>query len=231
MQSQLISDDDVLFEDNHLIAINKKAGILVQGDKTGDPSLADSLADYLRVKYNKPGNIFTGVIHRIDRPVSGLVMLAKTSKALARMNELFKTREVKKIYLCLVEGKVNDLNGSIVSYLKKDEKKNKSFSRNKEGDGYKKAELNYEVLQHLDRYTLLKIEPNTGRHHQIRAQLASIGHIIKGDLKYGAKRSNSDGSISLHSWELSFIHPVKNTEVFIKAPLPRGGSWDVIDQL
>ena len=231
MQSQLISDDDVLFEDNHLIAINKKAGILVQGDKTGDPSLADSLADYLRIKYNKPGNIFTGVIHRIDRPVSGLVMLAKTSKALARMNELFKTREVKKIYLCLVEGKVNDLNGSIVSYLKKDEKKNKSFSRSKESEGYKKAELNYEVLQHLDRYSLLKIEPLTGRHHQIRAQLASIGHIIKGDLKYGAKRSNSDGSISLHSSELSFIHPVKNTPVYIKAPLPKGGSWDVIDQL
>lgn len=228
MQSQLVSESDILYEDNHLIAVNKKAGILVQGDETGDEALSESLKVFLKKKYNKSGNVFAGVIHRIDRPVSGLVLFAKTSKALARMNELFKTRAVQKTYFCLVEGRVADTSGHLLSFLKKDEIKNKSFSGPKEGNGFKRAELDFEVQSYLDHYTFLKIEPLTGRHHQIRAQLAGIGHVIKGDLKYGAKRSNRDASISLHSASLRFVHPVQKTEIIIQAPLPETVEWKIV---
>ena len=229
MQVQRITEKDVLYEDNHLIAINKMAGVLVQGDQTGDTALSESLADFLKKKYKKPGNVFAGVIHRLDRPVSGLVLFAKTSKGLARMNDVFKNRQVKKTYLCLVEGRVNDISARIESYLKKDGKKNKSFSSQKESKDSKKAILEYEVLQHLDRYTLLKVNPETGRHHQIRAQLSSIGHVIKGDLKYGAKRSNDDASICLHAYELSFLHPIKKEEVTIRCKLKDNPSWPSVD--
>lgn len=225
MQAQKISDQDIVFEDNHLIAVNKLAGILVQGDKTGDTALSESLAIYLKKKYQKPGNVFTGVIHRLDRPVSGLVLFAKTSKGLARMNEIFRERSIQKSYLCIVEGKVLDADGEIKSYLKKDSSMNKSFSTEKQKEGYKEAILKYKVLQHLDNYSLLVIKPLTGRHHQIRVQLSKLGFPIKGDLKYGAKRSNEDGSISLHSYSLEFEHPVKKEPLKIKAPSPTVGIW------
>jgi len=226
---QKITDDDVLYEDNHLIAINKKAGVLVQGDKSGDKSLSESLAEYLKMKYNKSGNAFTGVIHRLDRPVSGLVLFAKTSKGLSRMNEIFRERKVTKVYQCLVEGKVNTAEGKLESYLKKDASKNKSFPSKKMKEGYKKAILTYRVIQHLDRYSLLKITPETGRHHQIRVQLSEMRHIIKGDLKYGAKRSNKDASICLHSNVLRFVHPIKKEEIEIIAPLQSKEEWAGIE--
>ncbi len=225
MHSQKISNKDVLFEDNHLIAINKQAGILVQGDKSGDPPLAESLALYLKNKYDKPGNVFTGVIHRLDRPVIGLVLVAKTSKGLARMNETFKERKISKSYYCLVEGRVNDLKGTLESFLKKNGAKNKSFSSKKESSGYKKAILKYEVIRHLDNFSLLKVQPKTGRHHQIRVQLSAFGYPIKGDLKYGAKRSNEDASICLHAYSLEFLHPIQKTKMSIVAPLHSRDSW------
>jgi 23S rRNA pseudouridine1911/1915/1917 synthase len=225
---QKISDTDVVYEDNHLIAINKVAGVLVQGDQTGDQALSESLALYLKKKYNKPGNVFAGVIHRIDRPVSGLVLFSKTSKGLSRMNEVFRSRDVQKTYLSLVEGRVEHLEGKLESFLIKDGAKNKSFSGKGERGGYKKAVLSYEVLEYLDNYTLLKVLPLTGRHHQIRVQLSEMGHPIKGDLKYGAKRSNADGSICLHAHQLTFTHPIKNEELTITAPLPKGDIWDHI---
>lgn len=221
----MLTEKDILYEDNHFIAINKEAGQLVQGDKTGDPSLSDLLAEFLKKKYNKPGNVFTGVIHRIDRPVSGLVLMAKTSKGLARMNELFKGRDIEKSYICIVEGKMNEKNGKLVSFLKKDQAKNKSFSSTKEKEGFKKAELNFSLLAHLDNYSVLEVHPKTGRHHQIRVQLATAGFPIKGDLKYGAKRSNKDASISLHSRSLSFIHPIKKEKLKILAHLPETDIW------
>ncbi|MEQ8323508.1 MAG: RNA pseudouridine synthase [Vicingaceae bacterium] len=224
----MIADKDVLYEDNHLIAVNKKAGVLVQGDKTGDDSLLDGLSVYLKIKYNKPGNVFTGLIHRIDRPVSGLVLLAKTSKGLSRMNELFKNRKITKTYLAIVEGKVDQKNGTLVSFMKKNEKQNKSYVSKKENGGYKRAELQFETLQLLDHYSLLEVFPLTGRHHQIRAQLAEMGHPIKGDLKYGAKRSNEDGSICLHAFRLEFEHPIKKETLTIRAPVPQIDTWKYI---
>jgi len=229
VSEQLITQGDVLYEDNHLIAIAKKSGVLVQGDKTGDQNLTESLTEFLKDKYKKSGNVFTGLIHRIDRPVSGVVIFGKTSKGLVRMNEMFQKREVHKTYLCLVEGKLTELNGQLTSFLKKNESKNKSFATDKEKHGYKKSVLNFKVVQVLDRYTLVEVDPETGRHHQIRVQLSNIGHPIKGDLKYGAKRSNSDGSISLHAWKLSFVHPVKKEKIEIQAPLPASDLWTKID--
>ena len=226
MSEQVITDADILYEDNHLIAINKRAGVLIQGDKTGDRSLTDSLAHYLKVKYQKPGNVFTGLIHRIDRPVSGLVIFSKTSKSLSRMNALFQSREVSKSYVCIVEGRVENLKSRLESYLLKNQQTNKSHSRSSPKEGYKKAVLDYEVMQYLNNYTVLSVLLATGRHHQIRVQLSAIGHVIKGDLKYGAKRSNQDGSICLHARKLSFVHPVKLEEIVIEAPLPKGDIWD-----
>lgn len=228
MSEQRITEGDVLFEDNHLIAINKKAGVLVQGDKTGDTSLTDSLSIFLKKKYDKPGNVFTGLIHRIDRPVSGLVLFAKTSKALSRMNIIFQKREVEKTYLAIVEGKVMDKKGHLVSFLTKNVKQNKSYASRAEKEGSKKAELRWECLQYMDHYSVLKVIPLTGRHHQIRVQLSGMGHPIKGDLKYGSKRSNSDASICLHAWKLNFVHPVQKTAVSITAQPPRVDVWNFI---
>ena len=211
--------DRILFEDNHLIIVNKLAGEIVQGDKTGDTPLVEAVREYLRERYHKPGNVFCGLVHRIDRPVSGAVVFAKTSKALARMNELMKSRDIRKTYLALVEGKPAVGSQELVSYLRKNEQNNKSYVSPTPKEGYVKAELSYTTVYPLDRYTLLEVNLHTGRHHQIRAQLAALGHPIKGDLKYGARRSNADGSISLHSYRVQFDHPVRHEQVSVVAPL------------
>ncbi|MCR4681379.1 MAG: RNA pseudouridine synthase [Bacteroidales bacterium] len=209
--------DRILYEDNHLLILNKRAGEIVQGDRTGDEPLLESARDYIRVKGNKPGNVFCGLVHRIDRPVSGAVIFAKTSKALARMNDLVKKRDVRKLYWAIVEGVVPEPKGHLSHFIWKNEKMNKSFVSLTEKENWQKAELNYTVLGGSERYTLLEVELLTGRHHQIRAQLSAIGHPIKGDLKYGAKRSNEDGSICLHAHQLTFEHPVSHQLVDIKA--------------
>ena len=213
----------VLYEDNHLIAVNKLAGQIVQGDKTGDVPLSSLVADYLRVAHKKPGDAFIGVIHRIDRPVAGVVLLAKTSKGLSRMNELFRTRDVKKVYWALVEGKGLPKSGCLVNYLSKNEATNTSRALNEPREGYLRCELNFKVLNILDNYTLLEVDPLTGRHHQIRVQLSTAGWPIKGDVKYGARRGNSDRSISLLARSISFEHPIKKDLVYIESPLPE--SW------
>ncbi|MGA0829254.1 MAG: RluA family pseudouridine synthase [Flavobacteriaceae bacterium] len=206
----------VLYEDNHLIAVNKVGGLLVQGDKTGDPTLIDLVKAYLVNAYNKPGEAFLGVIHRIDRPTSGIVLFAKTSKALTRMNAVFSERQVKKTYHALVEGHVSSPIQTLTHYLLRKPALNKSFAYQKEVENSKKASLSFTVLKQFDRYTYLSIELHTGRHHQIRAQLAALGHPIKGDLKYGAKRSNTNGKIDLVAQSLRFEHPVKKETVHIE---------------
>ena len=217
---------EVLYEDNHIIVVNKKAGDLVQGDKTGDKPLGEFIKSYLREKYNKPGNIFCGVIHRLDRPVSGAVIFAKTSKALTRMNKLFREKTVQKTYWAIVEKPPLKKEDRLEHYLIKNQQKNKSRAYSKPYQGALKSVLDYAVLKTLDRYTLLKVEPISGRHHQIRVQLSTIGCCIKGDLKYGAKRSNKDASISLHAREISFIHPVKNEAITVTAPTPKDALWN-----
>ncbi|MGA0987864.1 MAG: RluA family pseudouridine synthase [Flavobacteriaceae bacterium] len=206
----------VLYEDNHLIAVNKVGGLLVQGDKTGDPTLIDLVKAYLVNAYNKPGEAFLGVIHRIDRPTSGIVLFAKTSKALTRMNAVFSQRQVQKTYHALVEGHVSSPSQTLTHYLLRKPALNKSFAYQKEVENSKKASLSFTVLKQFDRYTYLSIELHTGRHHQIRAQLAALGHPIKGDLKYGAKRSNTNGQIDLVAQSLRFEHPVKKETVHIE---------------
>lgn len=216
----------VLYEDNHLLIINKAAGEIVQGDKTGDCPLVESLKVYLKEKYDKPGNVFLGLVHRLDRPVSGIVVFAKTSKALTRMNELFRKDEVRKIYHAIVEASPARPEADLVHFLKKNEKQNKSYPVGSQVVGAKRAELSYRTLAHSDRYTLLEVTLKTGRHHQIRAQLSANGTIIKGDLKYGARRSNADGSISLHAYSIEFVHPVSKEKVRIIAPYPdTEGFW------
>ena len=217
---------EVLYEDNHIIAVNKKAGDLVQGDKTGDKPLGEFVKAHLREKYNKPGNIFCGVIHRLDRPVSGLVLFAKTSKALARMNALFREKTIQKTYWAIVENPPLKSEDRLEHYLIKNQQKNKSRAYVKPYEGALNSVLDYTILKKLDRYTLLQVKPITGRHHQIRVQLSTIGSIIKGDLKYGAKRSNKDASISLHAREINFIHPIKKEEITITAPAPKDAIWD-----
>ena len=217
---------DVLYEDNHIIAVNKKSGDIVQGDKTGDKPLGEFVKDYLREKYNKPGNVFCGVIHRLDRPVSGLVIFAKTGKALSRMNELFRNKSIQKTYWAIVEKAPENAEGRLEHYLIKNQQKNKSRAYLKPYDGALKSVLDYKTIKHLDRYTLLEVNPVTGRHHQIRVQLSTVGSIIKGDLKYGAKRSNKDASICLHAREINFIHPVKKEALKIIAPTPKSTLWD-----
>lgn len=217
---------EVLYEDNHIIVVNKKAGDLVQGDKTGDKPLGEFVKSYLREKYNKPGNIFCGVIHRLDRPVSGAVIFAKTSKALTRMNKLFREKTIQKTYWAIVEKPPLKKEDRLEHYLIKNQQKNKSRAYSKPYEGALKSVLEYSVLKTLDRYTLLKVEPISGRHHQIRVQLSTIGCCIKGDLKYGAKRSNKDASISLHAREISFIHPVKNEAITVTAPTPKDVLWN-----
>ena len=211
-------DDRILYEDNHLIAVNKLSGELTQGDKTGDTTLPDLVKDYIARKYDKPGAVYLGVIHRLDRPTSGTVIFARTSKALPRMNKLFNQRETDKTYWAIVEGKPAQKQARLEHYLVRNPKQNKSYAHDHEVPHSKKAILNYKTRLELDRYTLLEIQLETGRHHQIRSQLHKIGCSIKGDLKYGAKRSNKDGSIHLHSRSLSFIHPVKREPVHIIAP-------------
>ena len=216
---------DVLYEDNHLIAINKKVGDIVQRDKTGDKSLSRFVKDYIKKKYEKSGEVFLGTIHRIDRPTSGIVLFARTSKALGRMNEQFRNKKVKKTYIAIVANVPPKDSGILKDYLQKNERKNKSFITKTEIG--KEAILEYRFLKKLDNYNLLEIKPITGRHHQIRVQLAHIGCIIKGDLKYGARRSNKDGGIHLHAQQLDFIHPVKKDPIIIKAPTPKDTIWKI----
>src|SRR5690554_5416580 len=216
---------DVIYEDNHLIAVNKASGDITQGDKTGDEPLPEKVKRWLAKKYDKKGNVFCGVIHRLDRPTSGVVIFSKTSKALSRMNELFKKQAVQKVYWAIVESKPKEDSGSLLDYLKKNNKQNKSYSVKKGTPEAKEAVLDYELLAASDRYFLLEVRPKTGRHHQIRMQLANIGCIIKGDVKYGAKRSNKDGSISLHAKSAGFVHPVKKEPIEITADIPNDPLW------
>lgn len=215
----------ILFEDNHLIIVNKLSGEIVQGDKSGDVPMVEVVRAYLKEKYKKPGNVFCGLVHRLDRPVSGVIIFAKTSKALARMNALLQSREVEKKYWAIVEGKVKNEKEQLTHFLKKNEKMNKSFVVKENQKGALKAELIYQKIKLLDHYSLLEINLLTGRHHQIRAQLAAIGHPIQGDVKYGAKRSNENLSISLHAKEISFIHPTSKELQKIIALPPQEGLW------
>ncbi len=216
---------DILFEDNHLIIINKKPGDIVQKDKTNDISLLEIVKEYLKRKYNKPGNVYLGLIHRIDRPTSGLVMFAKTSKALSRMNNMLKGKMIVKTYWAITKNKPEKESSQLVHWLKKNEKKNKSTHFSRETKNAKKAILDYRIIKELENYFLLEILMGSGRHHQIRCQLQAIGCPIKGDLKYGAKRSNSDGSIDLHAKHLKFIHPVTKKEVNLNAPVRENKIW------
>lgn len=207
----------VLFEDNHLIAVKKISGDIIQSDKTGDITLAENVKSYIKKKYNKPGEVFLGIIHRIDRPVGGVVVFARTSKSLSRMNTLFRDKEVKKEYWAIVEEKPPFEEGELTNWLKKNQEKNKSRAYNQEVKESKKAILNYKLIGRSKNYYYLKINPLTGRHHQIRVQLSHLGCKIKGDVKYGAKRTNKDGSIHLLARSITFLHPVKKTELTIVA--------------
>jgi 23S rRNA pseudouridine1911/1915/1917 synthase len=220
----------VLFEDNHLIVVNKLPGQLVQGDKTGDAPLGDLIKEYIKIKYNKPGEVFLGVVHRIDRPVSGIVIFARTSKALARMNELFREKKVDKTYWAVVKNKPPEDTGSLIHFLKKDEAKNKSKAYDHEVKNSQRSWLDYKLLGKSDNYYLLEVNPHTGRHHQIRVQLASMGCPIKGDVKYGFDRTNEDGSIHLHARSIQFMHPVKGEEIKLTAPVPDEVIWNFFDK-
>ena len=211
---------EILYEDNHIIIVNKAPGEIVQGDKTGDTPLSELLKQYMKEKYNKPGNVFCGVVHRIDRPVGGLVIFAKTSKALERLNKMLREGEIHKTYWALVEGKPANPEGTLRNFLKSDGRINKTFISTEKDTDAKESILSYKTIANGDRYSILEIELLTGRKHQIRAQLSGIGHPIKGDLKYGAKRSNPDGSISLLAHKIEFIHPVSKQPISIEAPIP-----------
>ncbi|WP_370900286.1 RluA family pseudouridine synthase [Chryseobacterium gossypii] len=214
-------EEQIVFEDNHLIVINKKVGQLVQGDKTGDESLLESIKKFIKTRDAKPGNVFLGLVHRIDRPTSGLVIYAKTSKALSRLTQMVKNREIKKTYWAIVAKELIPQSQRLVHFLKKNEKNNKAVVFPKATDGAKEAMLTYNIIRNLDHYMLLEIDLETGRHHQIRAQLSKIGVPIKGDLKYGSPRSNPDGGINLHARKLEFIHPVTKEKIEITAPVPQ----------
>lgn len=216
---------EILYEDNHLLAVNKPSGVLVQPDKSGEDALEQLLKIYIKEKYNKPGEVFLGVCHRIDRPVSGVVVFAKTSKALVRMNEMFKTKEVQKTYLAVVQDAPSETNAHLTHWMKKDERRNISRAYDEQIQGALKSELDYTMIKSIDRYHLLEVNPHTGRHHQIRAQLSKIGSPIKGDIKYGSKRTNKDGSIHLHARKISFVHPVKKEQIEIVAPVPNETVW------
>ncbi len=215
----------VVYEDNHIIVVNKTSSEIVQGDKTGDIPLSETVKQYLKEKYQKPGNVFVGVTHRLDRPVSGLVVFAKTSKALSRLNEMFKNSEVKKTYWAIVKECPRELEGELVHYLVRNEKQNKSYAYDKEVPDSKKAILHYRLIARSQNYNLLEVDLKTGRHHQIRCQLAKMGCPIKGDLKYGFARSNPDGSICLHARRISFIHPVSKEQIDLEAQVPPGNLW------
>ena len=216
----------VLYEDNHIIAVNKRPGDIVQGDKTGDKPLSEVVKEYIAEKYNKPGNVYLGVVHRLDRPTSGIVVFARTSKALPRLNKLFANKEAQKTYWAVVKNKPPKDSEMLTHWLKRNPKQNKSYAHIKEVPDSKKAILEYQILKALDNYYLLEVLLHTGRHHQIRSQLSFIGSVIKGDLKYGADRSNKDGSIHLHARKLTFVHPVKKEPITIIAPPPKDPIWD-----
>ena len=220
------SNLQVIYEDNHIIAINKRPGDIVQGDKTGDIPLSDLVKQYLKKKYQKPGNVYLGVAHRLDRPTSGIVVFAKTSKALPRLNKLFAEKEAQKTYWAIVKNAPEKQANTLIHWLKRNTKQNKSYAYKKEVPDSKKAILEYKMIQTLDRFYLLEIALKTGRHHQIRSQLTSIGCPIKGDLKYGFNRSNKDGSIHLHARKLSFIHPVKKEPLNLVAQPPNDPVWN-----
>lgn len=221
----------VVYEDNHLIIVNKTASEIVQGDKTGDTPLSETVKQYIKEKYAKPGNVFLGVVHRLDRPVSGLVVFAKTSKALARLNEMFRNSEVKKTYWAIVKQRPPQDEGELVNYLVRNEKQNKSYAYDKEVKNSKKAVLHYRLIGHSQNYFLLEVDLKTGRHHQIRCQLAKMGCPIKGDLKYGFARSNPDGSICLHAHSVKFVHPVSKELIDVTAPLPPGNLWNGFEMI
>ena len=215
----------VVYEDNHIIVVNKTASEIVQADKTGDTPLSETVKQYLKEKYQKPGNVFLGVTHRLDRPVSGLVIFAKTSKALTRRNGMFRAGEVKKTYWAVVKNAPKESEGELVHFLVRNEKQNKSYAYDKEVPNSKKAVLDYRLIGRSENYYLLEVDLKTGRHHQIRCQLAKMGCPIKGDLKYGSPRSNPDGSICLHARRVRFVHPVSKELIELKAPLPEGNLW------
>ena len=220
------SNLQVLYEDNHIIIVNKRAGDIVQGDKTGDKPLSDVVKEYIKDKYNKPGNVYLGTVHRLDRPTTGLVIFAKTSKVLPRLNKLFLSKEIKKTYWAIVKNEPLKHDGTLINWLRKNPKNNKSKAHSKEVSESKKAILHYNVIKKLDNYFLLEVNLETGRHHQIRVQLSNIGCPIKGDLKYGFDRSNKDASISLHARHIEFIHPVKKELISFDAPLPNDTIWN-----
>lgn len=216
----------VIYEDNHIIVVNKTSSEIVQGDKTGDIPLSEIVKQYIKEKYDKPGNVFLGVTHRLDRPVSGLVVFARTSKALTRLNDMFRNNEVKKTYWAVVKQCPPQDEGELVHYLVRNEQQNKSYAYDEEMKNSKKAILHYRLIGHSQNYYLLEVDLKTGRHHQIRCQLAKIGCPIKGDLKYGFPRSNPDGSICLHSRRVQFVHPVSKELIDLVAPLPSGNLWN-----
>lgn len=218
----------IIYEDNHIIVVSKRSGEIVQGDKTGDEPLSETVKQWIKEKYQKPGNVFLGVVHRLDRPVSGLVVFAKTSKALSRLNEMFRVGNVHKTYWALTKNRPAKLEGTLEHWLVRNEKQNKSYAYDREVKNSKKAILHYKVIGATDRYTLIEVQLMTGRHHQIRCQLAKMGCPIKGDLKYGADRSNPDGSISLLSRHVEFIHPVSKEAISLDAPLPDDPLWQAL---
>ena len=219
---------EIVYEDNHIIIVNKQSGEIVQGDKTGDTPLSETVKQYIKEKYQKPGEVFLGVVHRLDRPVSGLVVFARTSKALTRLNKMFAEGEVHKTYWAIVTGKPQVSEATLEHWLVRNEKQNKSYAYDTEKPHSKKAILKYREISHGDRYSLLEVQLLTGRHHQIRCQLAKAGMPIKGDLKYGAPRSNPDGSISLLSRRVEFIHPVSKQTIVVEAPVPADNLWQAL---
>lgn len=214
-----------VYEDNHIIIVSKSSGEIVQGDKTGDVPLSETVKDYIKVKYQKPGNVFLGVVHRLDRPVSGLVVFARTSKALSRLNGMFRNGDVHKTYWAIVKNRPKEVEGTLTHWIVRNEKQNKSYAYDREVKNSKKAILHYKVIGASERYTLIEVQLMTGRHHQIRCQLAKMGCPIKGDLKYGSERSNPDGSICLLSRFVEFVHPVSKQTIKAAAPLPDDALW------
>lgn len=231
---KILSDKNnlqILHEDNHIIVVNKRVGDIVQGDKTGDKPLSDVVKEYIKDKYNKPGEVFLGVVHRLDRPTTGIVVFARTSKALVRLNELFKNRETQKTYWAIVKNKPLKSEDKLVHFMKRNEKNNTSKAHSKEVTDSKIASLDYKIIKELNNYFALEINLHTGRHHQIRAQLSAIGSPIKGDLKYGFDRSNPDGGIHLHARKLAFIHPVSKENIIIIAPVPNDVIWNTLSEI
>ncbi len=222
-----LTPQDILFEDNHLLVVNKPAGILVQADKTGDETLADAVKEYIAVKYKKPGDVFLGTIHRLDRPVSGVVIFARTSKALERMNKLFRDREITKTYWALVKNRPPQVEEELTHWIKKNTKINKAIAANSSGKGGQKAILSYRLTGRISEFYLLEVKPETGRPHQIRVQLAKIGCPISGDVKYGSDKPNRDASIHLHARSVEFVHPVKKEPVRLTAAIPNDQAWQL----